>query len=309
MTGRVRPYEKEYFRKDGSRVPVLTGIAAFDERRDQGVVFVLDLTERKRGEDERRNHEVQMALAHANRVAAMGRLTASIAHEVNQPIASTLTNAQAALRWLGAQPPDLEEVRQALERIARDANRAGDIIGRIRALVEKAPPRKAELEINEVIREVLALLHDEVVRADVSVRTEFAEEGLPRVQGDRVQLQQVILNLIVNAMEAMRDVGDGERTLLIRTGAAEAGGVLVAVQDTGTGLDPSKLERLFEAFYTTKPDGLGMGLSICRSIIEAHGGPLWASANEPRGAVFQFTLPAERDETVPAEHAGRLPIV
>jgi PAS domain S-box-containing protein len=308
IIGSCRPYEKEYLRKDGRRIPVLLGAATFEDGGTQGVAFVLDLTERKRAEDERRHHEVQMALAHANRVATMGRLTASIAHEVNQPIAATLTNAQAALRWLGLQPSELEEARQALGRIVRDAKRAGDIIGRIRALVEKALPQRAELEINEAIREVLALLHGEVVKAGVSVRTELAED-LPRVQGDRIQLQQVILNLIVNAIEAMRDVGEGARVLLVRTWPDEAGGVLVTVQDSGPGLDPAKLERLFEAFYTTKPDGLGVGLSICRSILEAHGGRLWANANEPRGAVFQFSLPPETAETLPAEHAGKVPVV
>ena len=308
-TGILAPFEKEYVRKDGSRMPVLVGVAALEEGGTQGVAFVLDLTERKRAEDERRYHEVRMALAHANRVAAMGQLTASIAHEMRQPITATLTNAQAALRWLGAQPAELEEVRQALGRIARDAKRAGDIIGGIRALVEKASPGKDALDINEVVAELIALLHGEAARAGVSVRTELAKEDLPRVGSDRVQLQQVILNLIANAIEAMRDVGEGPRELVVSTAKTESGDLLVAVRDTGPGLDPAKLERPFEAFYTTKPGGLGMGLSICRSIIEAHGGRLWASANEPRGAVFRFTLPPEAAETVPAERAGEMPTV
>jgi PAS domain S-box-containing protein len=296
MTGIVQPYEKEYFRKDGSRVPVLVGAAGFDASGKQGVSFVLDLTERKRAEaaardSERRFREVQMDLAHANRVATMGQLTASIAHEVQQPIAATVATAQAALRWLGAQPPELEEVRKGLVRIVRDGYRAGDVIGRIRGLIEKAPPRRDALAINEAILEVIALLHGEVVKHGVSVQTQLAE-GLPRIQGDRVQLQQVILNLLINAIEAMRGVGEGARELLVRTTPAETGGVLVAVQDAGPGLDPAKRARLFEAFYTTKPGGLGMGLSICSSIIEAHGGRLWAEANEPRGAMFQFTVPA-----------------
>jgi PAS domain S-box-containing protein len=296
LTGSVQPYEKEYFRKDGSRVPVLLGAATFEEGGTQGVAFVLDLTERKRAEaeareSERRFREIQMDLAHANRVATMGQLTASIAHEVQQPIAAMVATAQAALRWLGAQPPELEEVRKGLARIVRDGNRAGDVIGRIRRLIEKAPPRRDALAINEAILEVIALLHGEVVKHGVSVQTQLAD-GLPRIQGDRVQLQQVILNLLINAIEAMRGVGEGARELLVRTRPAEAGGVLVAVQDAGPGLDPAKRARLFEAFYTTKPGGLGMGLSICRSIIEAHGGRLWAEANEPRGAMFQFTVPA-----------------
>jgi signal transduction histidine kinase len=272
---------------------VLLGAATFEEG---GIAFVLDLTERKRAEaeareSERRFREMQMELAHATRVATMGQLTGSLAHEVKQPIAAMVTDAQAALRWLGAQPPALDEVRQGLARIVRDGNRAGDVIGRIRGLIEKAPPRRDALAINEAILEVIGLLHGEVVKHGVSVPTQLAE-GLPRIQGDRVQLQQVILNLLINGIEAMRGVGDGARELLVRTRPAEAGGVLVAVQDTGPGLDPAKLERLFEAFYTTKPGGLGMGLSICRSIIEAHGGRLWAEANEPQGAMFRFTVPA-----------------
>jgi C4-dicarboxylate-specific signal transduction histidine kinase len=234
-----------------------------------------------------------MELAHANRVATMGQLTASIAHEVRQPIAATVTNAQAALRWLGAQ--QLEEVRQGLVRIVRNGNRAGDVIGRIVGLIEKAPPRRDALAINDAILEVIALVHGEAVKHGVSVQTPLAQ-GLPLVQGDRVQLQQVILNLIVNAIEAMDGVGEGARELLVSTGTAASGGVLVMVLDTGPGLDPAQLERLFEAFYTTKPGGLGMGLSICRSIIEAHDGKLWAEANEPQGAVFQFILPQEGTE-------------
>jgi PAS domain S-box-containing protein len=299
MTGTIQPYEKEYFRKDGSRVPVLLGAAGFDETANQGVTFVLDLTERKRAEaeareSERRYREVQMELAHANRVATMGQLTASIAHEVNQPITATVTNAQAGLRWLDGRAPDLEEVRQALTRIVKDANRAGDVIGRIRALMTRAPVRKDRLEINEAILEVVALTRVEVVKNGVAVQTKLAD-GLPPIQGDRVQLQQVMLNLIVNAVEAMSSVSEGARELLISTALAGSSGVLVSVRDSGPGLAPANLERLFEAFYTTKPNGLGLGLSICRSIIEAHGGRLWASANVARGAIFQFTLPAHSD--------------
>jgi PAS domain S-box-containing protein len=299
MTGRVQPYEKEYFRKDGSRVPVLVGSTSFDETRKQGVAFVLDLSERKRAEEALR--AVQMQLAHANRVATMGQLTASIAHEVKQPIAATVGNAEAALSWLGHRPPDLDEVRDAVARIVKEGHRASEVIGRIRALVEKAPPLTDRLDINEAIREVIELTHGETVKNGISVRTDLAD-GLPLIHGDRVQLQQVLLNLIVNAVEAMSDVSKGTRELLITSGEVEAGYVLVAVRDSGPGLDPKCVDRLFETFYTTKATGMGMGLAICRSIIEAHGGRLWACTNEPRGAVFQFTLPVGRDDVVRPEH-------
>ena len=295
MSGTAQPYEKEYFRKDGSRVPVLVGATLFEGRPNEGVGFVLDLTERKRAEaeareSERRYREVQMELAHANRVATMGQLSASIAHEINQPIGAAVTYADAALRWLGAHPPNLEEVREALELIMESGIRAGEVMDRTRALVKKAPLRKDSLEINEVILEVIALTSREVEKNGISAQTQLAE-SLPTIQGDRVQLQQVILNLLINAIEAIRETSEGPRELLISTAKTDPG-VLVSVRDSGPGLTPESVERLFESFYTTKPGGLGMGLSICRSIIETHGGRLWASANEPRGAVFQFTLTA-----------------
>ncbi len=417
MTGTAQPFEKEYFRKDGSRVPVLIGSASFEKGGNQGVAFVLDLTERKAAEaalreseeqwkavfennptmyfmldptgailsvnpfgaqqlgyvtDEligrpveilfheddrdyalrnaskclehpgrtvswelrkiRKNgemlwvretaramliknrlvvlvvceditegkraaealRETQTQLTHANRVATMGQLTASIAHEVNQPIAATVANAQAALRWLGAEPPNMDEVRQALGRIVRDGDRAGAVVGRVRALIKGAPPRDDRVEINGAIREVIDITRDEAMKSGVVVQTDLVE-GLPLIRGDRVELQQVILNLIVNALEAMSGMGERSRELRIGASTTESGDVLVAVCDSGPGLVPAALERLFKAFYTTKPSGLGLGLSICRSIIEAHGGRLWASANAPRGAVFQFTLPANPD--------------
>ncbi|SHG95337.1 trifunctional serine/threonine-protein kinase/ATP-binding protein/sensor histidine kinase [Bradyrhizobium erythrophlei] len=295
MSGTAQPYEKEYFRKDGSRVPVLVGATLFDGRPNEGVGFVLDLTERKRAEaeareSERRYREVQMELAHANRVATMGLLSASIAHEINQPIAAAVTYADAAMRWLGAHPPNLEEVREALGLIMESGIRAGEVMDRTRALVKKAPPHKDSLEINEVILEVIALTSREIEKNGISAQTQLAE-SLPAIQGDRVQLQQVILNLLINAIEAISEMSEGPRELQICTAKADPG-VLVSVRDSGPGLTPESVERLFESFYTTKPGGLGMGLSICRSIIEAHGGRLWASANEPRGAVFQFTVTA-----------------
>jgi PAS domain S-box-containing protein len=299
VTGTAQPYEKEYFHKSGSRVPVLVGSAIFEGGLDEGVAFVLDLTDRKRAEwaereSERRYSLVQTELAHANRVATMGHLSTSIAHEVKQPIAATVTNAQAAFRFLGAQTVDLNEIRQILTEIVKDGNRAGEVLDRIRALVKKAPPRKDRLEINETVLEVIALTRAEIAKNGVSVRTQLAET-LPAIQGDRVQLQQVILNLLINAIEAMSGMSKGLRELLVSTAETDSEGVLVAVRDSGPGLAPESIDRLFEAFYTTKPGGLGMGLSICRSIIEAHGGQMWVTTNVPQGAIFQFALPAHPD--------------
>ncbi len=299
--GGLPPYEKEYLRKDGSRVPVLIGASSFEETGSQGVAFVLDLTERKRAEaeareSERRYREVHMQLAHANRVASMGQLAASIAHEVSQPLAAAATNADAALRWLGARPPDLEEVRQALDRIIVSAGRASGVVGRIRALIKKAPPQRDALEINQGVLEVIALTRSEMAKNGVLLQIQLAD-GLPLIQGDQAELQQVTLNLILNALEAMTGLTEGPGELRISTGTDASGGVLVTVRDSGPGLSPESMDSVFEPFHTTKPDGMGMGLAISRSIIEAHGGRMWASANDTRGAVFQFTLPAAPAKT------------
>ena len=288
-TGIVQAYEKEYFRKDGSRVPVLAGATLFEEGGDKSIGFVIDLTERKRAAEALR--EVQTELAHANRAATLGQLTASIAHEVNQPISGVLSSGLAALRWL--ETPDLEAARRSIERVIRDATRAGDVINGLRALVKKAPPRTDSFDVNAAVREVISLTHGEAAGKAVSVRLQL-DQRLPHIRGDRVQLQQVVLNLVINAIDAISEPGDRPRDLLITTTSDDADCVLVAVQDTGPGVaDP---ERVFEAFYTTKPAGLGMGLSICRSIVEAHGGQLSVAANVPYGAIFQFTVPAHGND-------------
>ena len=288
MMGTVQPFEKEYFRKDGSRLPVLIGGTLFEASENQGISFVLDLTERKRAEEALR--QLESDLAHMNRLNMMGELAASLAHEITQPIATARNNARVAMRFLDRNPPDLGEVREALACIVGDADRAGEIIGRIRDHIRKAPPRKARFDLNDAIDEVIVLGRSAITKNGVLVQTRLAE-GLFPVLGDRVQLQQVILNLVLNAVEAMSAVEAGPRELLISTEQTEANGVLFAVRDSGPGIDPEHVERVFEAFYTTKTSGVGMGLSICRSIIGAHGGRLWADTNEPRGAVFQFTLP------------------
>jgi C4-dicarboxylate-specific signal transduction histidine kinase len=284
--------ELVHARRDAARIVVTSrwALQRDENGRPQAILEIdNDITERKHAEEALQ--QTRAELAHVTRVMTMGEMAASIAHEVNQPLAAVVTNGSACLRWLGGQTPNLEEARGAVGRIIRDANRAGEVIRRIRALLKKAGPERTPLDLNEIIGDVAALAQGEVRRNQGVLRTELAA-GLPRVVGDRVQLQQVILNLIMNGVEAMAAVQDRSRELVVRTQRGESGGVLVAVQDSGTGLDAENVNRLFDAFFTTKTQGMGMGLSISRSIVEAHGGRLWATANAGHGATFRFTLPA-----------------
>ena len=293
-TGTCKPYEKEFVRKDDSRTPVLLAGANFGELK-QGVAFAVDLTERKQAEadlreSQRRNIDAQMQLAHVNRISTLGQLTATIVHEVNQPIAAMIMNAGTGLRWLDAQPPNVERAKRLLDQVIKNGNRAADIVSRIRDLVKNAPMRAEALEINNVISETIELIHYETSKNGIRVQTQLAND-LPSIWADRVQLKQVVLNLIMNAIEAMSEAEEGSRELSVSTSKAELDGVLVAVSDSGPGLTSSSLARIFDPFYTTKSSGLGMGLSICRSIVEAHGGQLWATADKPHGAVFYLMLP------------------
>ena len=281
---RMRRFDGEYRWFENRGVPI---------RDDSGrivrwYVLLTDIEDRIRALA--RLEQMQSDFAHINRVSTMGELAASLSHEITQPIASARNNARAAQNFLDMQPPDLGEVREALSCVVGDTDRAGDIVDRIRDHIKKAPPRKVHFDLNEAIDEVIVLGRSAIIKNRVWVQTRLSE-GLLHVHGDRVQLQQVVLNLILNAVEAMGSVEAKPRDLLIST-EQDHTGVLVAVHDSGPGLDSSHLERVFDAFYTTKSSGTGMGLSICRSIIDAHGGRLWAEANEPRGAIFQFTLPA-----------------
>src|SRR5712675_714679 len=251
----------------------------------------VDVTERKRAQDEHeRLRQLETDLAHLNRVSTMGELAASLSHEILHPIATARNNARAGMRFLEMSPPNLSEVKEALGCVVRDADRAKDIVGRIRNQIKRAPPRKMRFGLNEAVNEVIVMVQSAITKNGISFSTRLMD-GLVPVQGDRVQLQQVLVNLILNAVEAMSSIEDGTRELSIRTEQSQTGGILVAVHDSGPGVDPVNLERVFEPFYTTKNSGIGMGLSICQTIINGHGGRLWMSANEPRGAVFQFTLP------------------
>ena len=258
------------------------------ELRKANEDLVAEIAQHKQAEEGLR--QAQAELAHVTRVATVGEMTASIAHEVNQPLSAVVINGSTCLRWLARDPPNLDEAREAARRIVRDGKRAGDVIARIRALVTKHATAKKRTNMNEAIQEVVALARSEVRRNNVTLRTEL-EDDLSPVLGDRVQLQQVVLNLVMNGVEAMSTVGERPRELVIRTQKDEADQVRVAIQDSGMGLDPQSMERIFDAFYTTKDEGMGMGLSISRSIVQNHGGRLWAEANDGPGTTFQFTVP------------------
>jgi len=297
--GTLQPRENEYLRKDGSRVPVLVARALFEWKPDEGVSFVIDITDRKRAEErlrasEQRFLDAQMELAHVMRITTLGELAASIAHEVNQPLAAVVANAEACLRWLDRETPDLEEARRSVRWIMDDGNRASEVIRRVRALANKTEIEKVPLDVNDLVSEVIALVQRELISHRVTLRTELAP-ALPMILGDRVQLQQVIINLVMNGAEAMQSVTDRPRELVIRSRQDETRQVLVDVTDCGVGISDENADRLFNPFFTTKSSGMGMGLSICRSIMEAHGGRLSASGNEGPGATFQFTLPVNAD--------------
>jgi PAS domain S-box-containing protein len=253
----------------------------------------LDVTERKHAEEEReRLRQAQAELAHINRVTTMGELTASLAHEVNQPIAAAVTDANTCLRWLVRDQPDLEEARQAASRTVKDAKRAAEIISQVRLLFKKGTPQRTLVDVNEIIQEMIVLLNNEATRYSISVRTELAD--IPQVMADRVQLQQVLMNLIVNSIDAMKEI-DGTRELTIKSQTSQDGQLLISVSDTGLGLPPQQADQIFNAFFTTKPHGTGMGLRISRSIVESHGGRLWAAGNTQRGASFHVALPTHAE--------------
>src|SRR5271157_789912 len=292
-------------RRDGSLFPVEVQTSVFWHGGRRFLLKIArDISDRLRAEQQRdKLRQLEADLAHINRVSMMGELAASVAHEVNQPLSGVVSNASAGLRWLAGDVPNLEEAREGLRRIVRDGKRAGEVIARIRALTRKAATPKEKVDLNETIREVLALVGDEARRKSVIIRTQFADDLSP-VSGDRVQLQQVVLNLVMNAIEAMSVVDERARTLAITTRNIDPDQVHVTVQDSGTGIDPRTIDKIFDSFYTTKPGGMGMGLSISRSILQAHGGRIWATANDGRGTIFHFTLPKYHEEGSDAEVAG-----
>ncbi|RUW86117.1 PAS domain-containing sensor histidine kinase [Mesorhizobium sp. M1E.F.Ca.ET.063.01.1.1] len=291
--------ELVHTKRDGSELAVASRWALQRDRQGNAASILEtnnDITERKRSEDALQL--AQAELAHVARMSTLGELAASIAHEINQPLAAIVNGAGAGLRWLDRQPPDLDEARQMLARILKDGNRAAEVIGRIRALVSKSPVKMDRLSFNDIVLDVIALARGDIERNRVVVRTQLADD-LPPILGDRVQLRQVLLNLVTNAIEAMHD--HDPRELVITSGNDEAQNVVVSVRDSGPGLDPETVNRIFQSFFTTKTEGMGMGLSICRSIVEAHGGQLSARANEPHGARFEVALPREEAQTSTAQ--------
>jgi len=264
----------------------------------------MDIEDRKRAEQEReRLRQFEADLAHINRVSMLGELAASVAHEVNQPLTGIVSNGSACLRLLAGDTPNVEEAREAVSDMVRDGKRAGEVIARIRAMTKRAATPREQLDLNETICEVIVLLGDEATRNSVIVRTHFADD-LSRVLGDRVQLQQVVLNLVMNAIEAMSSVKGRPREVVIHTRNVDGGQVQVTVEDSGVGLDPITITKIFQPFYTTKSSGMGMGLSICRSIVQNHGGRIWAAANDGAGTSFHFTLPQYHREEQNARVTG-----
>jgi signal transduction histidine kinase len=291
-----RDYDLEYriFRPDGT-VRFLRSVGHHNPSGEIGeyVGITMDVTERKHAEQEReRMRQLEADLAHINRVNMMGELAAALAHEIKQPIAASITSANALLRWLAHDPPDLERVRAAATRIEQDGNRAADVINNLRSFYKKGTPAERRMvDVKDIIREIAVLLGDEALRHSVTTRSEL-DDHVPHILADRVQLQQVFMNLMLNAIDAMKETG-GELT--IRSGLNLEGQLLISISDTGVGLPAENSERIFDAFHTTKPQGTGMGLAITRSILESHGGRIWATRNQGAGATFHFTLPIEAE--------------
>jgi PAS domain S-box-containing protein len=292
---RLRHYETVRIARDGRRVDISLTVSPLIGRSGKVVgasKIARDVTATKRAEAELQ--QAQIEFARVARVTMLGELTAAIAHEVNQPLTGLVSSGKACLRWLGGEAPDLEAARKSVERMIRDGSRAGEVIGRIRAMISKSKPQRDSLNINDAIMEVLALLRTEIHRNSISPYTELSND-LSLVWGDRVQLQQVILNLVMNAIEAMSGISQTQRRLLVSSVNDGPNGVLVSVRDSGPGFDETAPDRLFEAFYTTKENGMGIGLAVSRTIIQAHGGRLWAMPSAPQGAIFQFTLPTDSE--------------
>jgi PAS domain S-box-containing protein len=285
-------------RKDGSVFPVEVQTSVFWHLGRRFLINAArDISDRVRAEEQREKlRQLEAEIAHLDRLSMLGELTASIAHEVNQPLSGVVSNGSACLRWLAGETPNIEEAREAARRIVRDGKRAAEVVARVRAMTKRTEASREKLDVNETIWDVLALVGDEAKKNRVVIRTEFAVDVFP-VLGDRVQLQQVLLNLVMNGMEAMSNVSENGRELAITTRNVDPNQVQVTVQDSGIGLDPDRIPKIFEPFYTTKPHGMGMGLAICRSILQAHGGQLWAAANHGPGTSFHFTLPKHEAES------------